>query len=129
MAEAKEGPADSLAGLQVSMTSTGKPVSIAKKRVDLVLVDARPSEDRRRIAVARGYERRGDVWSDLLILDREAVLASVKRGKRVFVGTPLDLPGDFELQTPVRLSGERTSPALVSGTGKDETEGLGLPVF
>jgi hypothetical protein len=111
------------------MTSRGKPISIAKKRVDLVLVDARPTEDGRCIAVARGYERRGEVWSDLLILDRETVLGRVRQGKRVFVGMPLDLPGDFALQAPVRLSGDKTSPILVSGEGRDETVGLGLPVF
>jgi hypothetical protein len=129
MVEAKDEPAESHAGLRVSMTSRGRPVSIARKRVDLVLVDARSSEDGRRLAVARGYERRGDVWSDLLILDRATLLARVKQGKRVFVGTPLDLPGDFELQTPVRLSGDKTSPALVTGTGRNEAEVLGLPVF
>jgi hypothetical protein len=95
----------------------------------LVLVDARPTEDGRRIAVARGYERRGEVWSDLMILDRETLLSRVKQGKRVFVGAPLDLPGDFALQAPVRLSGDKKSPALISGAGRDEAERLGMPIF
>jgi hypothetical protein len=107
----------------------GIPISIAKKRADLVLVDARPTADGRRIALARGYERRGDVWSDLLLLDRETLLARVKERKRVFAGRPLELPGDFALRSAVRLSGEKASPMLVSEDGKPEAEGLGLPVF
>lgn len=107
------------------MADRGRRLSRVGKQADLVLVDARYDADRGRLSLVRGYERRGDVWSDLLLLDRDSLIGRLRAGSRVFVGKLKDLPGDFELFARVHLNGESESIR----SGANESEDLGLPIF
>ncbi|HLB64895.1 MAG TPA: hypothetical protein VJJ46_08630 [Anaerolineales bacterium] len=110
------------------MNHRGRRLSSAAKRADLVLVDARLSSDGHRLAAARGFERRGEVWSDLLILDRDTVVRRLKDGKAVFTGRPTELPGDFELLARVRLNEGSEAICAGSAAGAGASDHLGLPI-
>ncbi len=111
------------------MAKRGKRISPEAKRADLVLVDARLSQDGQRITVARGYERWGDVWSDLLILDRDALIRRLKDGRRIFTGRLKDLPGDFDLLARVSLGDGGGSIRAGSRARSESADDLGIPLF
>ncbi len=96
------------------------------KKVDVVLTSARYQDGGVRLAQARGFERRGDVWSDTLLFDRETLVQRVRDGRRVVVGRERDLPGDFEIGQRLRLEG---SGWLVVDGGSATRDDLAVPVF
>ncbi len=105
----------------------GKRALIAKTEVDLVLVSARYKPVGRMLLFARGYARRGQVWTDIKIYDRASLVEALKQGQNVVVGRSLGLVGDFEILSPVHLS-----PREHLRTGeKNEHSGddLGLPIL
>jgi hypothetical protein len=94
-----------------------------------VLVDVRYDPEDGQVRAARGYERRGDVWSDLVILDRAALFDRIRSGRKIFTGRAKDLPGDFEILSPVGLGREGDTLRVGSRAIGDRSEELGLPVF
>ena len=96
------------------------------KKLDMVLTSARYDESGVRVAQARGFERRGDVWSDTLLYDRETLVARLRSGQRVVVGREGDLPGDFEIGHRVRLDGPGW---LVIDGGIGGRDDLAVPLF
>lgn len=105
----------------------GKRASIARRKADLLIVSVRYEPDDRRIAIARGYERRGKIWSDLRLFDRQTLVDRLQAGQRVVTGRRAELVGDFDVLSRVRLtdSGQFIS-ADGAGVEKDE---LGVPLF
>jgi hypothetical protein len=106
----------------------GQRVSIAGKRLDVVLVAARYSGDGK-LALARGFERRGDVWGDVVLLTREVLVEKLRAVRHVVTGQPRELPGDFAILAPVRLETSPTSERIVAEGLSSEGEDLGLPLF
>ncbi len=105
----------------------GKRASIAKTEVDLVLVSARYKPAGRMLLFARGYARRGQVWTDIKIYDRASLVEALKQGQNVVVGRSLSLVGDFEILSPVHLSrGENLRTGKKSEHSGDD---LGLPIL
>ncbi len=107
----------------------GQRISRASRKLDVVLVAARYGEDGDRLNLARGYERRGFVWGDLVLLDRQALIERLNAKKRVVTGIPGELPGDFEVIAEVYLTMEGEMGSIVADghpTGRDD---LGLPLF
>ncbi len=96
------------------------------KKVDVVLTSARYQDGGVHLAQARGFERRGDVWSDTLLFDRETLVKRVRDGRRVVIGRPLDLPGDFEIGERLRVA---DSGWLVALAGSGMRDDLALPLF
>jgi hypothetical protein len=115
--------------VEIALEWRGLRIAKGARRADLVLVDARYTADGRRVSIARGYERRGDVWSDLVILDRDSIVNRLKRGRKVFTGRTRDLPGDFELLSPVSLTRSGETLRLGSEKGENGVEALELPGF
>jgi hypothetical protein len=79
----------------------------------------------------RAYERRGAIYSDHLLLRREALIEKLKTGKKYVWGsrTPL-LASTFVITSPVRLfkAGERD--VLVTGDLQSNQDRLeGIPVI
>lgn len=107
---------------------TGTRAAIARKPVDVVLVAARYAEASVLLA-AQAYERRGPVWSDIVLLDREALIGRLRSRKRVFTGRTRDLSGDFDVLSPVRLI-ETPGAVVLRADGRESTgDDLGLPIF
>lgn len=76
------------------------------KKPDVILEAVRYTPDGQ-IAFVRAYERRGNVWSDCLLLSRAQLLERLKKGQHVLLGRrKLYLGGNFELGVPVRLAGQ-----------------------
>jgi hypothetical protein len=107
----------------------GTRVSITRKPVDVVLVAARYEGSSSRISLTQAYERRGPIWSDLLLLDREQLIARLRSKKRVFTGRARDMSGDFDVSSAVRLL-EAAGASVVRANGRDAPgDDLGLPLF
>ena len=96
------------------------------KKLDVVLTSARYRDGGTRLAQARGFERRGDVWSDTLLYDRETLVERLRSGQRVVVGREGELPGDFEVGHRVRLEG---SDRLAVDGGAGGRDDLTVPLF
>ena len=96
------------------------------RKVDVVLTSARYQDGGVRLAQARGFERRGDVWSDTLLFDRAALVERVRDGRRVVVGRERDLPGDFEVGERLRLA---DAGWLVADGCSAMRDDLAVPLF
>ncbi|MEW6566825.1 MAG: hypothetical protein AB1449_01390 [Chloroflexota bacterium] len=103
----------------------GVRLSPQSKRLDVVIEAVRCAADGSRLQLARGYERRGHVWSDLVLFSREELIERLRRGARIVVGRPRDLPGDFEVVAQVRLL--RNSGTEVLGAQGERGSGDSLP--
>jgi hypothetical protein len=107
----------------------GKKISPAMKKLDMVLVAARYAEGSATLEMAKGYERFGQVWTDLKLYDRAALANRLTRGARVVTGQLSGLAGEFEVFAQVQLQGKNGGGRIVAegaGSGGDD---LGLPLF
>jgi hypothetical protein len=96
------------------------------KKIDLVVTSARYEDTGERLLQARGFERRGSVWSDTLLLDRQALALRLGDGQRVVSGQQADLPGDFEVGRKLSLADSGWIVAEGSRGGRDD---LGVPLY
>lgn len=106
----------------------GLRVSKDVRRVDVVLTSAR-YDAQGRLDLAKGYLRRGLVWSDVVLLRREELIDMLRSGLRVVVGRPRKLPGDFDIGASVRLDGSLEGGRLSANGSRGEGDQLGLPLF
>ena len=76
----------------------------------------------------RVYERRGSIFSDCILLNRETFIRQLKAGKRYMVGERiLNLGGKFNVTQPVRLFNQDSQQVIVVGDAqatKDELNGV-----
>ncbi len=76
----------------------------------------------------RVYERRGAIFSDRIVLSRDAFARQLKAGKRYMVGERiLNLGGVFTVSQPVRLFTQDGKQVIVAGdsqASKDELNGV-----
>jgi hypothetical protein len=101
------------------MLQKEKPRSNSKK-VDGVIEAAHFGPDGR-LAWVRAYERRGPTWSDVVLLDRAALIQRLKARKRFFVGQRRKFwASEFDLSTPLRLAQTAHGNFLVTGHGNLE---------
>jgi len=106
----------------------GQRSSIAGKQVDLVLVAVRYEADGRRLRLARGHSRRGAVWGDLELFDRQQLVQQLQAGRRLAAGRPKELVGDFEVLGQLQLADGGEGALVVEGSGAEHDD-LGLPLF
>ncbi len=98
---------------------------MAKLKVDGIVEAVRYDPDGH-IAQARVYTRRGAVWSDGMVFDREQLAGQIKQGKRFMTGRrALYLGSSFETGKPVRLSGNH----IVTGESAGQDHLSGIPIF
>jgi hypothetical protein len=93
----------------------------------MVIVSVRYDPEGRRIDIARAYERRWKVWSDLKLYDRQTLIERLKGGDRIATGRDAQLAGDFEVLTPVRLS--ESGEFLTANGAEPGRDDLALPLF
>jgi hypothetical protein len=79
----------------------------------------------------RVYERRSAVFSDRLILNREAYINQLKAGKHFMVGERLlNLGGKFIVTQPVRLLEKAGKQMIIVGDALTSTDELmGVPII
>jgi len=111
------------------MSTQLQRVHTRNKKVDGVIEAAHFTSDGK-LAWVRAYERRGPTWSDVVLLDRAALVQRLKKRKRFYVGTRREfLASEFELKEPLRLVEFYRGEALVVGRGEDRQDRLeGIPV-
>ena len=95
-------------------------------KMDVVVASARYTPETRRVSEARVFERMGQVWSDILLLDRDRLVQKVEAGLKVVTGSPTALPGEFEIRQAVRLSPDGSLLADGAAQGRDD---LGVPTY
>jgi hypothetical protein len=79
----------------------------------------------------RVYVRRGAIFSDRILLSRQAFIEQLKAGKRYWVGERIfNLGGKFNVTQPVHLMLQNSEPVIVVGNAhaaKDEL--VGVPII
>ena len=104
---------------------------MAQKKYDIILEAVRYSPDGS-ILFARGYQRRGDTYSDIRLFSRDELIQSLKNGKRIGVGKRQPfLASTFEIYEPVTLSKNNDHPILLT---RSQTNGSrdylkGVPIL
>lgn len=96
------------------------------KKIDLVVTSARYHDSGDRLLQARGFERRGQVWSDTQLFDRETLALRLRQGQRVVSGQETDLPGDYEVGPRLELEDAGWIVAAGTRSGRDD---LGVPLY
>ena len=85
-----------------------------------------------KIEWVRAYERKGFVFTDLLLLDRETLIEKLEDGKRFFVGQRKTLLGnDFDIHAPRRLDGTGNTQIIITGDKptRQKDHLAGAPIF
>jgi hypothetical protein len=79
----------------------------------------------------RVYERRGAVFSDRIVLSREAFIRQLRTGKRYMVGERLlNLGGMFNVTQPVHLVNQDGNQVIVVGDTQATQDTLsGVPII
>jgi hypothetical protein len=79
----------------------------------------------------RVYERRGAVFSDRVLLDREAFIRQLKAGKRYMVGERiLNMGAMFNVSQPVHLLNQNGTQVIVVGNAQANKDTLdGVPII
>jgi hypothetical protein len=79
-----------------------------------------------KISEVRVYERRGVVWSDRFLLDRQALIDRLKKGKRFVVGERKTYLGSvFATGAAVRCVGEHVVTDAQTASG-DQLTGVAI---
>lgn len=78
----------------------------------------------------RGYERRGEVFSDVVIVPRYELVERLKKGKKVFAGRRLSKMGSaFELSKAVQLRTVNGNAVIVTESASAASDRLdGVPI-
>ena len=105
----------------------GKRTSIAKTKVDLVLVAASYEPGTGKLLFARGYERRGPIWTDIKLYDRASLVEGLNQGQNIVTGRSSTLVGDFEIFSPVHLGPE--GQLLAEARSEHHDDDLALPIL
>ncbi|MDA1329804.1 MAG: hypothetical protein DWG76_00715 [Chloroflexi bacterium] len=100
-----------------------------RKKADGV-VEAAHFDEEGRLMWVRAYERRGPTWSDVVLLDRAALVERLKAGKRFFAGKRKEFnASDFDLGERLWLNELRRGVALSVGKRHVRTDQLeALPI-
>jgi len=106
----------------------GWQLSPASKKLDIVVVAARYDAEGN-LHMAQGYERRGDVWSDLRLFDRGTLVERLHSQRRVAVGAVSPVPGDFDVAGHVRLQRKNGQARLTTGSAPADQDQLSVPLF
>jgi hypothetical protein len=78
----------------------------------------------------RAYERRGAIFSDYVLIDRQTLIQRLKKGKRYVAGVRLPyLGGTFEVSSPLKVVSAGGKDILVTDdvqSTRDRLEGVPL---
>ncbi len=79
----------------------------------------------------RGYERRGEAFSDVVILPRSELIERLKKGKKIFAGQRLAQMGSaFQLSRAVHLKRVNGNAVVVTENTSSSSDHLeGVPII
>lgn len=83
-----------------------------------------------KIDVVRAYERRGATFTDLVLIDRRALLERLKKGRRFVTGRRKEFwASTFEVGKPVLLIGDDGNQFMTTRPEAQRDELEGVPAF
>lgn len=97
---------------------------MARTKIDGVIESVRYEPDGT-IQMARGYERRGAVWTDEILFDREHLIEALKQGRHFVTGARKQYQGGvFDICLSIQLTGGHI---VTEGhpSGRDYLDGAG----
>jgi hypothetical protein len=100
-----------------------------KAKVDLLITAARYDPQSGKVAMVKGHEPKGVVWTDVLLLPREELLRRRRNGDRVAFGRHIDLASDFELEGMIRLEKSDGREVMLAEGKSGDTDELSVPRF
>jgi len=96
------------------------------KKLDVLIEAVRYAADGK-IALVRGYDRRGATYSDRVLLDRAALIERLQKKQRVAVGTRTEyVASTFEVKAEVRYEAARDVVTSAMDGAQDK---LDAPLF
>jgi hypothetical protein len=102
---------------------------MAKPKIDGVIEAARYNPDGQ-IKWVRAYLRRGPIFSDHILVDRQTLINELKSGKRFLAGERVEqMASTFRLGKPIRLEQKNGQEILVTAetqANQDRLEGVPL---
>jgi hypothetical protein len=103
---------------------------MADKKIDGVIEAVRYTPDGK-LKMARGYLRRGPIWSDRVLLTRDELLDEIRSGKKWVVGERvIYMAGTFETSHSVQVKGSQGQEVLYTLQPQDQRDLLeGAPLF
>jgi hypothetical protein len=100
---------------------------MAKPKIDGVIEAARYNPDGQ-IKWVRAYLRRGPIYSDRILLDRQLLINELKSGKQFMAGERVEqMASTFRLGKPIRLEQRNGQEIVVAGetqANQDQLEGV-----
>jgi len=82
------------------------------------------------LAMVRAYVRRGATFSDHILIEREALVEHLKKGKKFMTGQRTNLMAStFETSKPVRLVGSKGQEVISTSTQAERDLLEEVPVF
>jgi hypothetical protein len=105
-------------------------VSDISYKADTVVVADRYDPEDGHLLFAQAYERRGAVWTDVILLDRDALLTRLQSQQRVYAGeVNPDIPGDFAVRGRLEVRRPNGRTHLSLGTSPAGRDDLSVPIF
>jgi hypothetical protein len=103
---------------------------MAKPKIDGV-VQAVRYDDQGQVLWVRAYLKRGQVWTDHIMLDRDQLVEQIKSGKQIVVGKRIPYLGaTFETSVPLKVVNANSHEILVSGDSQAKSDYLeGVPLI
>jgi len=103
---------------------------MAKMKVDGIVEAVHYNSDGN-IQWVRAYLRRGQTFSDIVLLDRQTLAEKLKSGKRFVAGKRVLLQAStFEVSQPIRLIQQERQDILTTGDAASNKDHLaGVPVI
>ncbi len=106
----------------------GVKLSKNAKTYDVVLTAVRYAPEGQ-VELARGYSRRGVVWGDHKLFDRDQILDLVAQKIKVATGIPTQMPGDFEIWEEVSSRSQADGDSIYVTEPPATGDSLALPLF
>jgi hypothetical protein len=103
---------------------------MAKSKFDGV-VEAVHYTPEGQVAWVRAYLRRGQVFSDRVMMDRQTLIQHIKSGKRIMAGKRIPYMGaSFEVSDSLRVTQKNDQDYLVIGNEQvDHDHLVGIPII
>ncbi len=103
---------------------------MANKKFDGVVEAVRYTPEGK-VRLVRVYLRRGPAWSDLTLMTREEVIATLKSGKHLVAGKRVEfMAGTFDMSNAVQIKGAEGQEAIYTTQPADGRDNLeGIPLF
>ena len=107
-----------------------RQISMGKQKFDVVVEAVRYRPDGQ-VEWVRGYERRGDTFTDLVLIPREALVERLKAGEVFIAGRRISqMASTFEVTTPLRLVHQNGQDLIVTESGQPARDDLaGVPLL